>query len=277
MRDPDEGNGGKPSVDGLTARPRFGVDRRRLLIGGALAGVGTAAAADIARHDGELGAPPQTFSGTMPWRGGAADYPVDAQGGTSYIFFNGVEAAFIEAAVDRMIPRDEVGPSGTEAGVHIFLDRQLAGGMGRGEHYYMGGPWPKGTPEQGYQTRFTPAQFYRAAIPAIDGYAKDQNGGKLFKDLGADGQDGLLKALESGDAKLGGGVESKAFFALFLQNVKEGYFSDPLYGGNRELSAWKMIGFPGAHYDYREWVPKHNQRVPYPAVGIKGRPAWDHA
>jgi gluconate 2-dehydrogenase gamma chain len=40
------------------------------------------------------------------------------------------------------------------------------------------------------------------------------------------------------------------------------------------MGAWKMIGFPGAHYDYKEWVHRHGERVPYPPVGFKGRPGW---
>ena len=40
------------------------------------------------------------------------------------------------------------------------------------------------------------------------------------------------------------------------------------------MGAWKMIGFPGAHYDYKEWVTRHGERVPYPPVGFKGRPGW---
>jgi len=28
--------------------------------------------------------------------------------------------------------------------------------FGRGDHYYLGGPWPKGTPEQGYQADSVP-------------------------------------------------------------------------------------------------------------------------
>ena len=61
---------------------------------------------------------------------------------------------------------------------------------------------------------------------------------------------------------------------MLLQNTLEGYFSDPIYGGNKDMAAWKMIGFPGAHYDYREWVGRHGERVPYPPVSIKGRPGW---
>ena len=259
------------------AKPDTGLDRRRLLLGGALAGVGGVAVADVVRHDGALGADPQTFSGTMPWRGGAADYPPFAEGGAGYVWFQPAEAAFVEAAVDRMIPKDELGPSGTEADVPVYIDRQLAGGFGRGEHFYLQGPWAKGVPEQGYQSRLTPAGLYRAAIPAIDGWAKDNHGGKLFKDLAADDQDGVLKALESGDAKLGGGVEAKTFFDMFLQNVKEGYFADPIYGGNKDMAAWKMIGFPGAHYDYKEWSTRHGERVPFPQVSLKGRPGWSKA
>ncbi len=252
------------------------LDRRRLLLGGAVASVGGVAAADSTRHDGALGGPPQTFSGTMPWRGGAADFPPMPQRGTGYVWFNPAEAAFVEAAVDRMIPKDEVGPSGTEADVPLFIDRQLAGGFGHGEHYYLGGPWPKGTPEQGYQSRLTPAGLYRAAISAIDGWARNQHG-KVFHGLGPDDQDAVLNALESGAAKLGGGVEAKTFFDMFLQNVKEGYFADPVYGGNKDMAAWKMIGFPGAHYDYKAWVTRHGERVPFPPVGLRGRPGWSQA
>ena len=252
--------------------PKPGVDRRRLLLGGALAGVAGAAVADTG-HDGMLGGPPQTFSGTMPWRGGAADYPPFAQGGLGYVYFTPAEAAFIEAASDRIIPKDDLGPGAVEAGVPIFLDRQLAEGYGRGEHFYLGGPWPKGAPEQGYQSRYTPAQYYRAAIPEVEAYVGRQFSGKAFKDLAPGDQDKVLKALESGDVKLDK-VEAKAFFALFLQNVKEGYFADPIYGGNKDMGGWKMIGFPGAHYDYREWVPRHGERAPYPPVSLAGRRGW---
>ncbi len=61
---------------------------------------------------------------------------------------------------------------------------------------------------------------------------------------------------------------------MLLQNTKEGYFGDPIYGGNKDMGAWKMIGFPGAHYDYREWVTRHNERVPFEPVGLMGRRGW---
>jgi gluconate 2-dehydrogenase gamma chain len=247
-------------------------DRRRFLVGGAVAGTaGVAAAASL--HDGKLGGPAQTITGAVPWQEGTADAPPGATG-TDFIFFTAAERAFIEAAVARLIPNDPVGPGALEAGVPFFIDRQLAGQFGQGQHFFLGGPWPKGTPEQGYQSRFSPAQLYRAAIPAIDRYVGRTFNGAAFNKLAAADQDRVLKGLESGDIALDGGVDSKTFFGMLLQNTKEGYLSDPIYGGNRDMGAWKMIGFPGAHYDYKEWVSRHGERVPFPPVGFKGRPGW---
>jgi gluconate 2-dehydrogenase gamma chain len=250
------------------------LDRRRFLLkSAAMAGIGGIAAA--ATHDGELGGPTQTFRGAVPWQEGTADAPPGASGsGSGYAFFAPAEAAFVEAAVARLIPQDPVGPGAVEAGVPFFLDRQLAGPFGRGDHYFLGGPWPKGTPEQGYQSRFTPAQYYRAAIAAIDKYVGANFDGATLSKLISEDQVKVLKGLESGEIKLDEGVDSKTFFEMLLQNTKEGYFSDPIYGGNKDMAAWKMIGFPGAHYDYKEWVSRHGERVPYPTVGFKGRPGW---
>jgi gluconate 2-dehydrogenase gamma chain len=246
-------------------------NRRRFLIGSAIAGIGGVAAA--AMHDGELGAAPQTYRGSVPWQEGTADAPPGAVG-SGYVFFTPTELAFIEAAVGRLIPDDAVGPGAVEANVPFFLDRQLAGKFGQGDHYYLGGPWPKGIPEQGYQSRFTPAQLYRAAIAAVDRYVGANFKGFSFDKLSADDQVKVLKGLESGEIALDGGVDSKTFFEMLLQNTKEGYFSDPVYGGNKDMNAWKMIGFPGAHYDYKEWLPRYGERVPYPTVSFLGRPGW---
>jgi gluconate 2-dehydrogenase gamma chain len=248
-------------------------DRRRFLVGGAVAGTAGVAAAAASLHDGELGGPAQTFTGAVPWQEGTADAPPGASG-TDFVFFTAGERAFIEAAVGRLIPNDPVGPGAVEAGVPFFLDRQLAGPFGQGQHYYLGGPWAKGTPEQGYQSRFSPAQLYRAAIAAIDRYVGANFKGSSFAGLAEADRDTVLKGLESGAVQLDGGVDSKTFFAMLLQNTKEGYLSDPIYGGNRDMGAWKMIGFPGAHYNYKAWVTRHGERVPFPPVGFKGRPGW---
>jgi gluconate 2-dehydrogenase gamma chain len=41
------------------------------------------------------------------------------------------------------------------------------------------------------------------------------------------------------------------------RNTEEGFFADPIHGGNRDKIGWKLIGFPGvASADYAELVQK---------------------
>jgi gluconate 2-dehydrogenase gamma chain len=220
-----------------------------------------------------LAAPSERLAEALPWQAGLTDAPEAAASG-DWRYLEPSEVAFLTAAVDRLIPPDPTGPSASEAGVVVFLDRQLHGDYGHGAHFYLGGPWPEGEDSQGYQSRFTPAEFYRHAIPAIEQAVGRIEGGKRFEELPAERQDALLKQIEAGELELEGPITSKAFFAMFLQNVLEGYFADPIYGGNKDAAAWKMIGFPGAHYDYSEWVTAYNQPVPVETVGLRGRGAW---
>jgi gluconate 2-dehydrogenase gamma chain len=257
----------------MAKAPAREVNRRELLA--LSAAFGTAAVAEgLSSHDGLLGGPIRDYTNAFPWSEGLTDAPEAADEG-SWRFLNPAEVAFLTAAVDRLIPADPTGPSGSEAGVVVFLDRQLAGDYGNGAHFYLGGPWRDGTPSQGYQSRFTPAQFYRNAIAAVEKAVGASEHGKAFKDLPTDRQDLLLKQMESGALKLEGSISSKSFFAMLLQNVLEGYFSDPIYGGNKGAAAWKMIGFPGAHYDYSDWVTAYNRPVPVATVGLRGRSGWN--
>jgi gluconate 2-dehydrogenase gamma chain len=74
---------------------------------------------------------------------------------TAWLFFNAEEARTADAALARLIPADDNGPGAREAGVVVFLDRQLAGAWGQGDHFYRKGPFLPGTPQQGYQLAFT--------------------------------------------------------------------------------------------------------------------------
>lgn len=211
----------------------------------------------------------------MPWTGGAAaPEPEKEVQGRKYLFFDAREAAFIEAAVARLIPKDELGPGALEAGVPEFLDRQLDGQYGQGTRWYLQGPWETGKSTQGYQSRLTPAGMYRAAIKEIDRAVGQSFNGKSFAQLAPADQDAVLTKLEKSELNLGV-IESKTFFEAFLQNVIEGFWSDPIYGGNKDMVGWKLIGFPGARYDNRPFVSRHGERYPLPPVGLKGRAAWN--
>ena len=214
----------------------------------------------------------ETIRKRLPWAADQTDRPLRRDERPGYIFFSPAEVAFVEAAAARMIPSDSTGPGAIEAEVPRFIDRQLAGPYGEGDRFYLQGPFPKGTPTQGWQMG-PPATVYRMSIAAIDRWA-DATYGKPFAALEPAKQDEALKALEDGKAALDGGADSKAFFALLLQNVVEGYFADPIYGGNRDMSAWAMIGFPGARYDLRPWVSRYGEAYPLPPVGLTGRDEW---
>lgn len=255
---PDAGRAG--SAD--TARR---LTRRRLLTAGAVIPIATAAGA-------------AAIHGDVPWREGAADLPgpVDAppKTGNGYVFLTAPEAAFVEAAVARLIPKDDLGAGAVEAGVPVFIDRQLAGEYGRAARWYMQGPWGVGEKTQGYQTRLTPAGLYRAAIRDIDAAVAHEGRAATFAKLGGDDQDRWLHQLEDGKVQLGA-ADAKTFFEMLLTNTIEGFFADPMYGGNKDMAGWKLIGFPGARYDHRPYVSKHGERYPLPPVAIMGRPDWN--
>jgi gluconate 2-dehydrogenase gamma chain len=176
----------------------------------------------------------------------------------AYVFFNSVEAAWVEAAVDRIVPADELGPGGFELGVAAFIDGQLAGAYGQGTKMYLQGPWPAGTPQQGWQTRMTPAACYRAAIPRIDDHCKATLGA-VFAALGAAQQDAVLAGLDAGSIDLVD-LPSHQFFRLFRINAMEGVFCDPIYGGNRNKLGWKLVGFPGVYGNYVDVIDRYANR-----------------
>jgi gluconate 2-dehydrogenase gamma chain len=171
-----------------------------------------------------------------------------------YLFFNASEAAFIEAACERLIPADEHGAGALAAGVPNYLDKQLGGAWGAGERLYRSGPWSAGSASQGYQLPFTPGELFHQALRAIN-HELDSRGTPFFK-MTAWAQDAYLTSLEGGSIDLNG-VPSGVFFAMLLQMTVEGFFSDPVYGGNRDMVAWRMIGFPGAYADYYESIDRH--------------------
>jgi len=177
---------------------------------------------------------------------------------TTYLFLNSDEASFVEAAVSRLIPEDDQWPGALKAGVPNYIDKQLAGAWGVGERLYRSGPWQPGTPSQGYQLPFTPAELFRGSIGAIT--KELALAGTPFTTMSSEQQDAYLAGLETGDKGLGG-VPSNVFFEHLWECTIEGFFSDPIYGGNRDMVAWRMIGFPGAYASYYDLVDQHGIKI----------------
>ncbi|WP_372616829.1 gluconate 2-dehydrogenase subunit 3 family protein [Falsiroseomonas sp.] len=228
---------------------------RRSLLGGA-------AAAPLLSY-----ASAQVPPGPPPLPGAAPDQ-------IAWQFFTLPEATLVTAAVDRLIPPDEVFTGAVGAGVPIYIDRQLATDYGAGRRLYRHPPFHEGTAEQGYQLPYTPAALYRIGLAAFAEWVRAAYGTR-FEELAPATMDEALSRVESGEADFGE-VPAPVFFETLLANTVEGFFSDPIHGGNRDMVGWRMVGFPGAYAGYTELVGRHNLPFTRPPRSI-AQALSDHA
>ena len=233
------------------------MQRRNVLI--TLAATATGATATL-RAKSTSGAAPIT-----QWNAGAANPALPPRTG-GLLFLTPAEAEALGAIADRLIPSDALSSGGKEAGCVTFIDRQLDGTFGQGVSDYRRGPYFQGTPEQGPQNQLTPAQRYRTGLAALDVYCQQQYG-KAYAQLDASVQDAVLTAMEANRLALGP-VESKPLFEMMLQNVREGFLADPVYGGNKDMVSWKMLGFPGARYDFRDYMDQKGKKFSFIPVSL---------
>src|SRR5438309_2279909 len=126
-------------------------------------------------------------------------------------FFTETEALIVAATASRIFPSDDSGPGAREAGVAIYIDRQLAGPYGRDRYRYTQPPFENAPPEFGYQGQATPREIYRDGLKSLTG----------FHLLPPERQDTALHQ-----------IASTHFFALLRRHTIEGMFADPIHGGN---------------------------------------------
>lgn len=124
----------------------------------------------------------------------------------------------LDAFVDRLIPKDELGPGALECGAGNYIDRALADAL---------------SAEKGSFTE---------GLAAVDAFAR-QSHGAAFPELAADKKDAVLTALEAGNAS--GFPNARAFFNRVRRLTLEGTFGDPYYGGNKNFAGWDLIRYPG--------------------------------
>jgi gluconate 2-dehydrogenase gamma chain len=177
-------------------------------------------------------------------------------------FFTQQEATIVAAATARIFPSDESGPGAAEAGVVVYIDRQLAGPYARDRYRYTQPPFEKGVWEQGYQGAANPRQIYRGSLRLLTGFDK----------LTAAQQDAKLRE-----------IEGSHFFQLLRRHTIEGMFCDPMHGGNAGLVGWKLIGFPGPYMSWADDIDKHPGTAfrpePKSLSDVLGRPVkpWEES
>jgi gluconate 2-dehydrogenase gamma chain len=228
--------------------------RRKFLLGAGLAGASVAMAGT---------APAPAAAQTAP----AAPPPAARAEPETWLTLTATEVAFMSAMADTIIPADELSPSGTDCGVVTYIDRQLAGAYGAGAKMYRSGPFQRGKPEQGYQLALTPRQYFEAGIEATNDWSR-KTYGKEFDRLSPADRAAALKQMEEGNAKLEH-FSATGFFNRVLGIVMEGFFADPMYGGNRNKVSWQMLGFPGLPATYADKVDAYyNKRYVAPPRSI---------
>ena len=182
----------------------------------------------------------------------------DAAAVETWLVLTAEEVAFFSATSDTMIPKDELSPSGSECGVPSFIDRQLASAFGAGARMYRAGPFHQGTPEQGYQLPLTPRDFFAAGVEATNAWSR-KSYGKTFDRLSPGQRIAALKEMEEGKAQFQD-FDAKLFFQRLLAITMEGFFSDPIYGGNRDKASWRMLGFPGLPATYADKLEQYRNK-----------------
>jgi gluconate 2-dehydrogenase gamma chain len=128
------------------------------------------------------------------------------------------QTRILAAFVDRLIPKDELGPSASESDVPVYIDRALGD--------YLAGEKPA----------------FIEGLEATDAFAR-RSQGAAFVDLPADKQDAVLMAMDNGTAE--GFPNARAFFNRARRLAMEGMFGDPHYGGNKNFAGWDLIRYPG--------------------------------
>jgi gluconate 2-dehydrogenase gamma chain len=210
-----------------------------------------------------LAIPVGAVTGTLLQMLACESAPLEVQEGNAAVplrFFTTEEARAITAACERIFPRDANGPGATDAGVVIYIDRQLAGPYGRDKYRYVKGPFVTSVPAHGYQGKENPRQIYHAGVRELGDFAR----------LPIDAQVRQLV-----------GIEHSRFFELLRRHTIEGMFCDPMHGGNAGLIGWTLIGYPGPQMNYRDDVDRHFGRAFRPKVAslqqLTGRaaPVWE--
>jgi len=137
------------------------------------------------------------------------------QSGGNFSTLQAAEAQEFSAIAARIIPSDDT-PGATEAGVIHFIDNVL--GTSRRE---VLGP-------------------LREGLASLQDAVRSKHGDMRFSTLEPQQQDALLRD-----------IEETPFFATMRYLTIAGMFSLPDYGGNRDYSGWKLIGFEHRHV----WEP----------------------
>lgn len=170
------------------------------------------------------------------------DQTAASDGSVALMFLNDVEARTVEAIAERIIPDSGDGAGAKAAGVVYYIDRAVSGVSTHLQHVYR-----TGLRALARYCRTTYDAAYMDLLPEDQDavirrfFGPEQLEGdptpQLFGDERAEQDDPDLPIL-------------RRLFAVVREHTIEGFFCDPVYGGNRDAVGWKLVGFPGAYWGY---------------------------
>ncbi len=158
----------------------------------------------------------------------------------------------LEQATERIFPEDDNGPGAIKLSVPYFIDKQLAGDFGSNRKDYMDGPAQDVKDVDSYQTLMNRGDVFIEGLRKINAGSQKDHDAKFY-DLEEEQQESILQDLQDDKIELNG-VRSSTFFNLLRQMTIEGAYSDPLYGGNKDMEGWKMREHPGLRASYIDLV-----------------------
>jgi gluconate 2-dehydrogenase gamma chain len=153
------------------------------------------------------------------------------------------EALILAAIADRIFPNTET-PGAVEIGAVNYIEVALAGD-------------------------YAPLlSLYRQGLRAINRYSRSVFN-KTFLQLSEAEQDTVLRAFEAGaPATFKPAAE---FFETVRYHVLEGVFCEPQYGGNKDMTGWRLVDFPGQQFGYSDAYI--NKRVDVEPISVDYRKA----
>jgi gluconate 2-dehydrogenase gamma chain len=175
--------------------------------------------------------------------------------------------------MDRLIPTDELGPG--EGCPRYHYHWQLTAPHGGHDWLYMQGPFSSHTlPTQGLQSPLVPREQYRLGLATLEACCKANFNGRNIVQPNGEEKDKLLGGTR-GATSSSTTFRARCCSPPSMANTMGGFFADPIYGGIRDMAGSKLIGCPGARYDFHDVMAKPNQAYTLPPAAMQGGPAWD--
>ncbi len=138
---------------------------------------------------------------------GAITFGCKSRSRSGWEFLNDENALSLAGICDQIIPADDY-PSASQAGVLVYIDRQLTHHYARHQDKYLEG------------------------LRLGDQLSRKEFG-RRFALLDSQRQLRIVSTIESTDPD---------FFEMVRKHTLEGYYGAPRHGGNRDAVSWRMLG-----------------------------------